>query len=87
MRDAARGREEPQEPLCSFIAGSVPVTPAEGWCEQDVQHLLKYPFFCKIEAKNASLFQTDLPCPPTVGIPFCWMPAGSSRGPSTVRLN
>lgn len=47
--------------MCLLTAGSVPVTPAEGWHEQGVQHPIKYSFLCKIEAKNAALPQPDLP--------------------------
>lgn len=61
-----------QEPLCLLTAGSVPVTPGEGWHEQDVQHLLKYPFLCKTEAKNADLPQPDLP----------WSPQHPQLGPA-----
>lgn len=73
------------------------IAPAEGWHEQDVQHLLKYPFLCKIEAKNAAVPQPDLPCSPSTMLgyhgepnwdqPFCWVPGGSSCDPSRVNLN
>lgn len=65
-----------QELLCSLTAGSVPVTPAEGWHEQDGQHLLKYPFLYKVEVKNAALPQPDLPWPPQH--PQLGSPAGIS---------
>lgn len=66
MKAAARGREgagsgSPVPARCWGSQDPLQVTHGKGWHEEAVQHLLQYPFLCKINAKVVSLPQAALP--------------------------